>query len=72
MQLLPYKLNYKGAFQSVARENRVHYLEWALTDPTKVTIIQHALSLFNTTKVTATPISLLPTDPDPGHGHTVM
>jgi capsular polysaccharide biosynthesis protein len=33
VQLLPYKLNYKGAFQQVARENGVHYIEWGLEDP---------------------------------------
>jgi hypothetical protein len=35
VQLLPYKLNYKGAFAQVAHESDVHYLEWALKDPTK-------------------------------------
>lgn len=35
VQLLPYKLNYKGSFQSVAQENGVHYIEWALEDASK-------------------------------------
>lgn len=35
IQLLPYKLNYKGAFSSIAHEAGVHYFEWGLTDPTK-------------------------------------
>mmetsp|Transcript_4087 Transcript_4087/g.8508 ORF Transcript_4087/g.8508 Transcript_4087/m.8508 type:complete len:153 (+) Transcript_4087:123-581(+) len=33
VQLLPYKLNYKGAFAQVARENSCSYLEWGLQDP---------------------------------------
>ncbi|KAJ8611988.1 hypothetical protein CTAYLR_004400 [Chrysophaeum taylorii] len=33
VQLLPYKLNYKGAFQSNAMRAGVEYKEWALKDP---------------------------------------
>ena len=32
IQLLPYKLNYKGAFGGLAKDNQIAYFEWALTD----------------------------------------
>ena len=35
IQLLPYKLNYKGAFSSIAHEAGVHYIEWGLQDASK-------------------------------------
>jgi len=35
VQLLPYKLNYKGAFQTNARRAGVEYVEWALQDASR-------------------------------------